>query len=261
MAHMVSVIIPTYNAGKYIEQCLDSILNQTYKDIEIIVCDDCSTDKTMDYLKKYEEFSNITVLRNDKNLKQALTRNRCINECKGEYILLQDADDISEPNRIEILLNAFDNDIDFVGSACYCFNEKEGRYENWIKKHEYPKSKNLLWDISFVHASILFKKECLEKVKGYRLTKHTERGEDYDLIMRLYAAGYKGKNISDLLYGYRVDGNTVNRRNFRTRIDECFIRYEGFKSNHILFPAGWLFVFKPIAAHFFQMFKYRKHAR
>lgn len=254
----VSVIIATYNVEKYIDQCMESLLNQTYKDFEIVVCDDCSTDDTFVHLEKYSSYSNITLLKNEKNLKQALTRNRCIENSHGEYIVIQDADDISEPNRIERLLCELEERVDFVGSACYCFNDADGIFEKWIKKYKYPEPKHLLNGIPFVHASILFRRECLEIVGGYRLTEHTKRGEDYDLIMRLYADGFRGKNISDLLYGYRVDRETIRRRDFKSRIDECFIRAEGFKNNKILFPIGWLFVLKPIAAHFYQMIKYRK---
>lgn len=255
---LVSVIIPVYNAEKYIDECIESILNQTYSNIEVIVTDDCSTDASWIRLKKYESDKRFTLLKNDTNLHQAATRNRCIAASKGDYILVQDADDISEPQRLFTLLNAFDSNVDFVGSACYCFNSKNGRFENWIKKTEYPIPRDLLSGMPFVHASILFKKDCLVKVGGYRQSKHTKRGEDYDLIMRLYANGYRGKNIRELLYGYRVDGETVGRRNFQARIDECFIRLEGFKENHLLFPVGWIYVFKPILAHFYQMVKYRK---
>lgn len=257
MPPKVSVIIPTYNVERYIEQCVDSILNQTYQDFEIIICDDCSTDNTRSLIKKYEELLNVKVLYNTKNIRQALTRNKCIEQSKADYILIQDADDISEPNRLERLLESFEDDVDFVGSACYCFNDQDGVFEKWIKKREYPKRKDLLGGMPFVHASILFRRKCLLDVGGYRLTKHTKRGEDYDLMMRLYAEGYRGKNIPDLLYGYRVDKNTINRRDFKSRIDECFIRGEGYVKNHILWPFGWLYIFKPIVAYIYQLFKYR----
>lgn len=254
----VSVIIPTYNVERYIDECIESILNQTYSNFEIVICDDCSTDNTLNYIKKYKDLSNVKVLSNDKNINQAATRNKCIEASSGEYILIQDADDISSPRRIELLLNAFEENVDFVGSACYCFNSKDGKYEKWIKRYKYPLPQHLLSGIPFVHGSMLFRKDCLLDVGGYRQSKHTKRGEDYDLIMRLYAKGYRGKNIGDLLYGYRVDGETLKRRSFKARVDECFVRYEGFKANHIMFPFGWVYVFKPIVAFFYQIIKYRK---
>ena len=257
MQPKVSVIIPTYNVEDYIDECISSILNQTYTNFEIVICDDCSTDETVVRLQKYASLPNVTILSNKENLKQATTRNKCINACKGEYVLIQDADDISESDRMEVLVNSLEEDIDFVGSSCYCFNPLDGKFENLIMKNEYPMAKDLLWGIPFVHASILFRKVCLTNIGGYRSTKYTKRCEDYDLIMRLYAAGYRGKNIKNVLYGYRVDDKTISRRSFDTRLDECVIRYEGFKGNNILLPLGWIYIFKPILAHFYQMIKYR----
>ena len=253
---LVSVIIPVYNTGKYLEECMESILSQTYKNIEIVICDDCSTDHSIEIIEKYRNYPRVTILKNEKNLRQAATRNRCIAACTGDYILLQDGGDVSVADRIEKLLKAFDESVDFVGSSCYCFDDSGNIHDKILIKEQYPQKKSLLWGIPHVHASMMIKKKCLDAIGGYRTTKHTTRGEDYDMVMRLYAAGYKGKNISDELYGYRVNGETIARRDFKSRIDECIIRFEGFKSNHILFPLGWLYVFKPIPAYFYQMIKY-----
>lgn len=258
---LVSVIIPTYNVEKYIEECMNSVLSQTYTNFEILVCDDCSTDGTINVLKKYSKIEKIRICTNKKNLRQARTRNKCIDLARGDFILVQDADDISEPQRIEKLIENFEDKVDFVGSACYCFNEKDGKYEVWKGRREFPTKRDLLFGIPFVHASIMFRKECLKKVGGYRNSKHTQRGEDYDLILRLYAAGFRGKNIDDTLYGYRVNRETIIRRSFKSRIDECFIRFEGFKANGILLPTGWLYVLKPIPAYVYQKIKYINQLR
>ncbi len=255
---LVSVIIPVYNAEKYIDECIESILNQTYSNIEVIICDDCSKDSSWIRLKKYENDQRFILLKNDTNLHQAATRNRCISVSKGEYILLQDADDVSKENRIERLISEIEPGIDFIGSSCYCFDDKYQIHEITTVKEVYPTRKSVLWGIPHIHASMLIKRECINKIGGYRVSKHTNRGEDYDMVMRLYASGYKGKNIQDELYGYRVDRNTINRRDFRSRLDECIIRYEGFKANSILFPFGWVYILKPIFAYFYQKFKYMR---
>lgn len=258
MHPLVSVIIPTFNVEKYIEECIESILKQSYENIEVIICDDCSTDRTWEILKQYSANNKVHLYRNDINMSQAYTRNKCISYSKGDYILLQDSDDIADSDRIKKLLEAFEDGIDFVGSACFCFNEIDGTFETWSGKCTYPQKKDLLFRIPFVHASILFKRECLEAVNGYRQSKHTKRGEDYDLILRLYANGFRGKNITEELYGYRVGKKAILRRDLKSRIDECYIRYEGFKANNILWPYGWLFVLKPIPALLYQMVKYKK---
>lgn len=254
---LVSVIIPAFNAEPYIKECIESVLNQTYKNIEIIICDDFSTDGTRNVLGRYRKYKEIQILYNKRNLHQAAARNRCIARCKGKYILIQDADDCSEPYRIEKLMRAFEENIAFVGSRC-CYFDENGPYFNSGNLKDYPKRKDLLSGIPFVHASILFKKECLEAAGGYRVSRLTRRAEDYDLILRLYGMGYRGRNINDVLYWYRVNRDTLLRRDFKSRIAECGIRFQGYKKNGILFPVGIFYSLKPIPAFFYHILKNRK---
>lgn len=98
-----SFIIPTYNCADYIENCLNSIISQTYKNHEIIVVDDCSTDNTMDILKRY---SNIKILSTPKNSRQGAARNIGLDNCTGDYILFVDSDDLLyEDNVLEKVAN------------------------------------------------------------------------------------------------------------------------------------------------------------
>lgn len=253
---LISIIIPVYNAASYIDDCIESLLSQTYQNIEILLCDDCSTDNSREILKKYESNTRCKVLYNEKNLRQASTRNRCIQIASGDFIMMQDADDIATPDRVEKLLTGFDDSekIDFVSSSCFLFDEN-GKYGAIHNKKKFPQQKDLLKGIPFVHASSMFKREALNAVGGYRISKMTRRGEDYDLIMRLYAAGFRGKNIDDELYGYRVDKDCYSRRTFSARIDEIKIRFYGYRANGILFPLGIIYMFKPLAAYFYQIIK------
>jgi len=99
---LVSILMPAYNAEKYIGNSIESILNQTFKDFELIISDDASTDKTWDIIKKYKQKDGrIVVTRNAKNRYIAENRNRLIKLAKGKYIAWQDADDISDSNRIQ----------------------------------------------------------------------------------------------------------------------------------------------------------------
>ena len=97
----VSVIIPTYNVERYIQECIKSIQEQTYDNIEIVVVDDCSTDKTYEILKNIEEKDRrLKVFKNDKNMKICYTLNRALKNSTGEYIVRMDGDDISSSDRI-----------------------------------------------------------------------------------------------------------------------------------------------------------------
>lgn len=102
----ISVIIPAYNAEKYIEETIMSALNQTYKPLEIIVIDDCSTDATCAVVERLaEKHSTIRLIKNEKNLGVAMTRNRGIEEFKGDYVAFLDADDVWYGGKIEYQLN------------------------------------------------------------------------------------------------------------------------------------------------------------
>ena len=193
---------------------------------------------------------------NDSNMFAGHSRNRCISNSNGYYIAIQDADDVAEKNRLELLVDTIEREqCDFVSSGHYLFDD-EGIYKRNIPRIKTPQKEDFLFDIPFCHAATLFTKECLNAVGGYRVSKETRRGQDYDMFMRLYAKGYKGINIDDLLYGYRVDRNTISRRKFKYRIDECVIRYKGFKGLGLL-PKALPYVLKPIPAYIIQQLRRR----
>lgn len=239
---LVSVIIANYNSERYIENCISSLRKQTYDNLEILICDDNSTDNSPAIIKNTP---NILFMENKVNSGAALSRNKCIEKANGEYILIQDADDYSSPNRVEKLLKCLeDNEVDFVSSGMARFDDN-GVYDYFYPKKVFPEKEDFLMNLPFVHAATLFKRETLINVGGYRVAKETRRGQDYDLFMRLYAKGYVGMNLFELLYYYRDDKNAQKRRKYKYRIAESVIRYKGFKSLDLL-PKGFLFVIKPL---------------
>jgi glycosyltransferase involved in cell wall biosynthesis len=115
---MISIAMATYNGQNYIKEQLDSILSQTYKDFELIICDDCSKDKTPSILKEYTaKDSRITVFINDTNLGFKKNFEKAIQNCHGEYIAFCDQDDIWTPNHLEILYSQIENKDLICGNA------------------------------------------------------------------------------------------------------------------------------------------------
>lgn len=115
----VSVIVPAYNVGKYLEGCLDSIFNQTFREFEVVIINDCSTDNTDEIITKYKnKYNNITYINNEVNLGVSASRNKGALQCKGDYILFIDSDDILESNMIQNLYNAA-NGIDMAIAGYY----------------------------------------------------------------------------------------------------------------------------------------------
>ncbi|MBR6403094.1 MAG: glycosyltransferase [Eubacterium sp.] len=127
----VSVLIPAYNVEKYIEECLDSVLNQTMQDFEIVCVDDCSTDETLRILREYgERDDRIHVYIHDKNEGQSAGRNLALSKAVGEYVYMLDADDKLVPEALEELCNAASEDnLDLIGFETRNFADEE-MFEN-----------------------------------------------------------------------------------------------------------------------------------
>jgi glycosyltransferase involved in cell wall biosynthesis len=112
---LVSIVMTTYNGEKFIKEQLESIINQTYKNLEIIICDDGSTDKTVYLIKEYQKKDNrIKLYQNEKNLGFYKNFEKAISLCNGDYIALSDQDDIWSPNKIEIMVREFQKDENIV---------------------------------------------------------------------------------------------------------------------------------------------------
>ena len=245
---MVSVIMGVYNPDKkYLLDSINSILNQTFQDFEIIICDDGST-TNVDILKKIERMDNrIKIFKNSNNMGLAHALNICITNSKGRYLVRQDADDISDKYRIEKQVEFLEENIEFafVGANVNYIDEYNNIWGHYNLKNE-PKREDFVFRVPFMHGAVAYRREIFDsKDNYYRVIKQTRRCEDYDLFMRLYAKGYKGCNIQEYLYNVREDKNALKRRKFIYRIDEIIIRKEGFKSLKLR-RIYYIFILKPI---------------
>ncbi len=130
----VSIVVPVYNTSKYLNECIDSLLNQSFNDLEIICINDGSTDNSLDILKKYENtYSNIRVY-SQKNSGLSITRNNGIKYSNGDYIYFMDSDDFLEPNTIEELYNhAEGNDLDVI--IFKLINLRDCTYEKYTESY------------------------------------------------------------------------------------------------------------------------------
>lgn len=244
----ISVIMGTYNPDfKKLEIAIESIKSQSFKDWEYIICDDGSSNNAYEWLmNNYGYDRRFHILKNDKNIKLAATLNKCIDHSRGKYIARMDDDDYSYPYRFEKeidLLNKNKNVV-FVSSSIDLYDGEKvvGKYSATLR----PKKKNFLWGNPFAHPATIFRKECLLKVGKYRVSWITQRAQDYDLFMRLYAFGYRGENIGESLLQYLFNPLANYKKNIKYAFQEMIIRFIGYKNMSILFPVGWLYMFKPI---------------
>lgn len=254
----ISIIMGIYNCEKYLQNSIESILKQTYSDWELIMCDDGSTDSTYRIAKKYaDKYENIILLKNDKNMGLNYTLNKCIECSKGKYIARQDADDISLPTRLKKQYDFLENHTEYamVGTKVVRFDD-DGIWGE-CKVIEKPKAKDLLINTPFVHASIMIRKETMEKVNYYTVDKKLLRVEDYHLWFKIYSIGQEGCNLNEVLYEVRDDEDAYKRRNLRNRINEVRVRWIG---NKLLKRPFWdyIYVIRPILVWMLPRFIYKK---
>lgn len=212
---LVSVVMPAYNAEKYIEQAILCILEQTYTKWELLIVDDASNDNTIAIIKKYAlKDSRIKFSQNETNIGYLKTWNKLIDIAAGDFITFLDADDACAANRINILYNYLEEnpDIKIVGSNINLLSE-EGRQ---IGTKEYPVSteeinKNLLSPkFSFCGSAVMIRKEVYQKVGGYREYFNRLGWEDHDWLIRCCIV-FKAANIDQYLYSYRNTPGSVTR--------------------------------------------------
>lgn len=152
MLPKLSIIIPVYNTSKYLPECLDSVINQTLKEIEIICIDDCSTDDSWKILQDYEKKdSRIKIFRQGKNMRQGAARNRGLKEASGKYIWFIDSDDFINKEACQLLYDTAEkNNVQILTFNLVSFidsdevSDKEAKkYIEDIYYYEWPKNINL----------------------------------------------------------------------------------------------------------------------
>lgn len=245
----VSIIMGVYNCKniELLHKSIESIINQTYTDWELLICNDGSTDKTLEVLEKIKEIDKrIKILSYDNNQGLSYALNVCLQEATGEYIARQDDDDISKCDRLYKQVEFLEHNPNYtlVGTMADVVDDSGiwGEYN----VQEMPQRETFFWTNPFIHPTIMIRSSALYAVGGYRVAKETRRCEDYDLFMRLYSENYKGYNLQEKLYCYRIVNNpNIKYRPMKYRIDEAIVRFKGYKKMGMLFK-GFPYVFKPI---------------
>lgn len=245
---VISVIMGIYNEKRrdHVILAINSILQQTFTNFEFIICDDGSPKEFYHWLQQVCRMdSRIRLLRNEENQGLAYTLNKCMENACGDYYARMDADDISKPDRFEKQLAFLEKHPEYVITGCSA--EMIDDHGVWGKRImiEEPGKKDFLASSVFIHPSILVRAEVMDRLQGYSIAGYALRTEDYELFMRMYAAGYRGYNLQECLFQYREDAHGYSKRKYRFRVNEARVRYRGFKTLGIL--KGHLrYVLKPL---------------
>jgi glycosyltransferase EpsE len=222
----VSVIMGIYNCADTLEEAVGCILNQTYSNWELILCDDGSSDTTYSVARRLAENypDRIVLLRNERNCGLNRTLNRCLQAATGDYIARMDADDRCSPERFAVEVDALNSnpDLAIVSTDMEHFDE----LGTWGRQGhpDAPVAADFVRGTPFNHAACMVRREAYEAVDGYSEDRKFLRVEDYHLCVKMYSAGFRGRNIHQVMYQMRDDRNAYSRRKFRYRINEAYVR-------------------------------------
>ncbi len=237
------MIVANYNNAEYLRQCIDSILAQTYPNIEIVVADDCSTDDSTDIIRDYSaRHSNVTPIFNEINLGVAANRHNAVTQASGEYITTLDSDDIFFDNRkLEKEFNLIQEkkmseNKDIIAFSKVAFLNGNGEYIDNVSKYYQSKEGLILEDVLLRSCEIphdfLMRKEIYFEIGGY--DSEFKIYEDWDLKIRL-ASKYDFYYTGIFGTGLRLHGKGLS-----SAPADDLIRYlcMAFEKNLSLLPAG-----------------------
>ena len=242
----VSVLMGVYNCADTLRLAIESIQHQAYKNWELIICDDGSTDQTYTIAKEAASTDpRIIILKNDRNKGLNITLNRCFAASSGELLARMDGDDESLPERFQMQVDFLNThpEFAFVSSPMFFFDESGEWGRNSCP--EYPTPEQVVTGSPFCHAPVMIRRECLEAVNGYTEDRRMLRVEDVNLWIKLYSKGYRGYNLQHPLYRMRNDQNAFRRRKYKYRLNSTYVRLLGCKEMH-LGALSYFKAFKPM---------------
>lgn len=248
----VSIIITAYNADKYISSSINSIINQTFKKWILIAVDDGSSDRTFEILNSFKSSlkNQLILIKNEKNLGINISLNKALEKVETPFFTRQDADDLSLPNRIEILVNSLKQNTkyQFVSSKMRSIDDKNLVFP--INLTKYPKKSDFIVSLPYCNAPTLFRSSILKKVRFNPSKIYKKRFEDYEFFFQCISNNFIGYNVNDITYLVRQDLNYYSKIVPSERIVEAYLKFKIFKKfrirlkniSHIFIPLIKIFI-------------------
>ena len=232
----ISIIIPVYNVEKYISQCLDSAINQSLKDIEIIIVDDCGSDNSMDIAKEYAKNDNrIKIIKNKQNQGPFTSRNNAVLAANGEYLVFLDSDDFLDLRACEIAYNATkDGYYDIVTFGSYYWNNnsasvfsefERSSFDSWDEFASWLfRSKNISWNLW----GRLIKRDIYQANLDFLMSVDARliMAEDVLAMFVIYHNCQRLNFISDMLYCYRYNPSSSTNDKSIENLKNCIDSFE-----------------------------------
>lgn len=222
----LSIILPFYNVEQYIEECIRSLYNQDIPvdEYEIICVNDCSPDNSVDIVKRLQkEYYNLKLIENEENKKLGGARNTGLKYAKGEYIWFVDSDDMIKPNSLGLILKyVTSNNLDFLHFGWDEFNDA-----NLIEYDKIPSTDILTGTELFFNERFLWWKNhitawCKVYKKSFLIENDIQFAEhimyeDNDYALKVYSSAKRCMHISENLYIYRVNNDSITRINYNSQ--------------------------------------------
>jgi glycosyltransferase involved in cell wall biosynthesis len=229
---LISVITPVYNRAKYLPECINSILSQSYENFEFIIIDDKSTDGTNEIIKNYaSKDSRIIVLKNDKNIGATISFNRGLGISKGKYIARMDSDDISLPKRFEKQISIFQfwSNLDVLGTGAILIDQNG----NTIGKKQFASNyeeikKTLNFGVPVFDPSVMIKSNLLKESGGF--DERLAPADDYHLWLTLFKKKKTISNINEYLIKYRIHDSNLSKLSSKEQLEKSFLALKIYKS-------------------------------
>lgn len=211
----VTVVMAVYNAAQFLHEAVASVLGQTYRDLELIVVDDASSDSSLAILEAVDD-SRVRIIRHEINKGASLSRNDALAAAQGEFVAIMDADDVCAPTRLERQIAFLDAHplIGLVGCAVYDNIDINGEvlHTSYAPEENQAIQRTLMERWCFFHSSLTFRRALYERVGGYR--KEFEPAEDHDFILRLLEHS-QAHNLNERLVTYRLNPKGLSVAGYR----------------------------------------------
>ena len=248
---LISIIVPVYNAEKYLNRCIDSVLNQTYKNIELILINDGSTDNSLNICQDYANKDNRIKVITQENSGVAVARNKGIEVATGEYIMFLDSDDWYDDNYVLHLYKSIDNADLAIGSLIKVFDDGK---TSTIKINEVDDTRYCWPILEGLYISCwrcIFKKELILQNK-IKFTPNCRTGEDQEFTFKYM---FHTKNINydnDAIYNYYINKNSVMQQNDYRHFDavEAILRVMEYTKNNSAITDSFNYLYLPRLVEF-----------
>lgn len=234
MNKLISVVLPVYNGGEYLKYAIESILNQSLKDFELIIINDGSSDDSLKTINHYAYNDDRIVVINRENKGLIYTLNEAIEQSTGKYIARMDQDDVSMKDRLSLQYTYMqEHKLDICGGNYTVIDESSVYQKSYnVFQKDFEILLTMASNVPFPHPSVMMRRSFLED-KGLKYGLNRDRqAEDLDLWIHMYNTGARFSNVNATVLQYRILNTSLSRVNHKNIIKESNNQFDLFVQNN-----------------------------